>query len=315
VRKPVSTLFLAALCLTACAGALPALESPEDAQKYEACMREGIEILRSGNRDESARALARFKHALKLRPESAEAYYWIALTYSDQNNFPPAANNAKDATIYDDKFANAWLLWGQALMYMSQWRDALEKLETAARLDPENPITQYNLGRVHFHGFGDPDAALPKFRSVWQMSQRLRREHPEAAALVVQARLYMGYCESDRGRWENAINAFRDVLADVGSNYDAALRLAIAYRNSGRPAECQQILLNLVNVVPVDSPSNRRTLAETHLHLAHLYLRDPGLRNGELAIDHLKLFISFVGDAHPMLEAAREYVAAREIFD
>ncbi|MDR1613336.1 MAG: tetratricopeptide repeat protein [Planctomycetota bacterium] len=306
-------ILILALFLRAAAGLSPALESGDDAGKYRAYMDEGIGILLEGLRDEDGRAIARFKAALRLRPESAEAYYWIALVYSDQNKYARAADNAKDATIYDDRFADAWLLWGQSLLYQGEWSAALEKLEIAARLDPENPLIQFNLGRVHYHGFNNPDSALPKFRAVWQMSQRLRREHPEAVPLLVQARLYMGYCESDRGRWENAINAFRDVLADAGSNYDAALRLAIAYRNSGRPSECQQILLNLVNVIPMDSPANRRTQAETHLQLADLYLKEIAFRNRELALEHLQAFVRLVGGAHPMLAVAREYLAAFEI--
>ncbi len=291
-----------------------AAEITDDA-KYQADLDEGIALLKAGSRDDLSRAIAKFKSALKTRPESAEAYYWIALAYSDQNNFLRAADNAKDATIYDDRFADAWLLWGQVLLYQKNWGDALEKLETAARLDPDNPITQYNLGRCHYHGFGNADAALPKFRSVWQMSQALRRDNPEAANLLIQARLYMGYCEFDRQRWDNAINAFRDVLAEQGNHYDAALRLAVCYRNLGRASECERILQSMLRVIPPDTPANIRMLAEVNLQLADLYLKDPTLKNRIFSLTHLRGFVDLANEAHAMYNPAKEYLAVHEYTD
>lgn len=291
---------------------VPAGETADD-YKYQADIDEGIGLLKSGSRDDLSRAIAKFKSALKIKPESAEAYYWIALAYSDQNNYLRAADNAKDATIYDDRFADAWLLWGQVLLYQKEWNEALVKLDTAARLDPDNPVIQFNLGRVHYHGFSNPDAALPKFRAVWQKSQALRRDNPDAAPLVLQSRLYMGYCEFDRKRWDNAINAFRDVLAEQGNHYEAALRLAICYRNLNRASECERILQSMLRVIQPDSPGNLRMLAEANLQLADLYLKDPNLKNRMFALTHLRGFVDLTAvDGHPLLDTAREYLAAHE---
>ena len=306
---------LAAIVTAAGFSPLPAGETAED-YKYLSDINEGIGLLKAGGRDDLSRAIAKFKSALKTRPESAEAYYWIALAYSDQNNYLRAADNAKDATIYDDRFADAWSLWGQVLLYQKEWADALAKLDTAARLDPENAIIQFNLGRVHYHGFANPDAALPKFRTVWQKSQALRRDDPNAGALLLQSRLYMGYCEFDRKRWENAINAFRDVLADQGNHYDAALRLAIAYRNLNRSTDCERILQSMLRVIQPDSAVNLRMLAEANLQLADLYLKDPNLKNQMFALTHLRAFADLVAaDGHPMIEPAREYLTLHEFND
>lgn len=310
MRRIAIALVLLPLFALAAAAASP--ENPDDGRKYREDMDEGVRLLRSGSRDEISRAIAKFKSALKLRPESAEAYYWIALAYSDQNNYLRAADNAKEATIYDDRMAEAWLLWGQILLYQREWKGALDKLETAARLDAENPITQYNLGRVHYHGFNDPETALPKFRSVWQKTQALNRERPsaESRTLQVQARLYMGYCEFDRKHWDGAINAFRDVLVDAGNHYDAALCLGIAYRRNGLTAESIDILQNLARTIQLDSPAARRILAETYLNLADIYLKDLVHRDEGLALAYLQAFVDGVSEGHAMLEIAKEYLAA-----
>ena len=301
------------LCSVVAAPMAAAASPEEETQQYVADLTEGISLLRTGNRDEVHRSIAKFKSALKLRPESAEAYYWIALAYSDLNNPLRAADNAKDATIYDDRMGEAWLLWGQILLYQRNWEEALKKLDQASRLEPENPLVLYNLGRVYYHGFNDPDTALPKFRAVWQKSPTLRRENPENTALVLSARLYMGYCEYDRGRWENAINAFREVLHERPLDYETRLRLAIAYRRFNRPSECEAILLDLLKGVPQDTPANRELLAEANLQLGDLYLKDPVFNNIMYAIIYLREFVNSTRNlAHPMLEPAREFLAKQD---
>ncbi len=310
--KRLCSLLMAGLL--ACLSSSPVFAaSAEDEAKYRSDMSEGISLLKSGSREDLVRAIARFKSALKIKPESAEAYYWMALTYSDQNNYLRAADNAKDATIYDDKLAEAWLLWGQVLLYQKEWQDALEKLETASRLAPDDPQVQFNLGRVYYHGFKDPDSALPKFRAVWQSGTNLRRDKPENIPLVVRSRLYMGYCEFDRGRWDNAINAFRDVLNDQPGNFEAALRLALCYRHSNRASECERILWNMLKAIPPENPANRQYLAEINLQLGDLYLKDQVLKNSMLATTHLREFVNLTGDtSHPALEPAREYLVLHE---
>ncbi|MDR1518917.1 MAG: tetratricopeptide repeat protein [Planctomycetota bacterium] len=307
-RKSAVAVLLAALLALAPA-AVPA-ESEEEAEKYQSDLRDGVELLKNGSRAEVTRAIAKFKSALKIRPDSAEAYYWIGVAYSDQNNYLRAADNAKDATIYDERLAEAWLLWGQTLLYQKDWPGALEKLETAERLAPDDPMTLFNLGRVYYHGLADPGAAYAKFNRIWQNSGELRRENPENAGLVLRARLYMGYCEFDRGNWANAINAFQDVLREEPDNYPASLRLGLALRRSGRARECESILWELLRAVPDADPANRQLRAEINLQLADLYLKEAAVRNGMLALTHLREFVGLTGDlSHPALEPAREYLA------
>ncbi len=292
--------------------ALPVLgaAAEDDEQKYRADLNEGVALLKTGTRDDLSRAIAKFKSALKLRPESAEAYYWTALAYSDMVNYPRAIDNARDATIYDDRLAEAWLLWGQILLYQKAWGEALKKLETASRLAPDNPLILYNLGRVYYHGFRDPGAAYAKFNRVWQSSQTLRRESQANIPLILRARLYMGYCEFDRGQWANAVNAFLDVLREQPNNYDAALRLALAYRKSDRPAEAREILQNLIKTIPATTAANRQFLAEVNLQLGDLYLKTPSHKDSVSAIAHFREFVNQTGELnHPALEPVKEYIA------
>ena len=306
--------FLPAVLAAVCAASLAAAAAEDEDGQYRSYLDEGISLLRGGSREGLGRAIARFKAALKIRSDSAEAYYWIALAYSDQNNYPRAADNAKEATIYDERLAEAWLLWGQTLLYQRDWAGALEKLETAARLAPDDPMVLFNLGRVYYHGLNDPGSAYANFNRIWRNSQNLRRESPGNVPLVLRARLYMGFCELDRGQWANAANAFLDVVREEPGNRDASLRLAIAYRRGDRAGECEDILQGLLRSTPPDTPSNRRFLAEVNLQLADLYLKDPVMRNRLFVLAHLQAFVDMTGDSsHPALEPAREYLSRNSL--
>lgn len=326
-------LLLLGLLLAVCASS-PAATSEEDAANYRSNLNEGISLLRTGTRDELVRAIAKFKAALKMQPESAEAYYWLALAYSDQHNYLRAADNAKEAITYDERLAEAWLLWGQVLLYQREWNEALVKLDTAARLAPEDPMILFNLGRVHYHGLKNPDTALAKFRQAWQIGQAMRRNNPEMIAMTVRARLYMGCCEYDRGlrqdniaNFDNAINAFQDVIREQPNNYDAHFRLALALRKANRPADSQRILLGLLTLFDEQREVSDRQRqaeinqqrAEINLQLADIYLKapmDPNQSDRMRTILYLREFVKLMGEAnHPALEAVREFLAVYDEID
>jgi cytochrome c-type biogenesis protein CcmH/NrfG len=304
-------------CLAA-AGAAHAGTPAEDEALYRTAIDEGVALLRAGSRDGLQRSIARFKTALKIRPDSAEAFYWQALAYSDLENYPRAADSAKDATTYDDRFAAAWLLWGQTLVYQGDWTNALVKLQTAEQLAPDDPAVLYNLGRVFYHGLRDPDAALAKFRSAWTAGQALRRDNPEMIALTVKSRFYMGCCEYERGlrqenvlNFENAVNAFSDVINEQPYNLDARLRLALALRKVGRLGESLGILQGLMQALTqAGEGADRQMLAEIHLQLADIYMKEPQRKDISMVLAQLGEFVRLTGErTHPALEAAREYLA------
>ncbi|MDR1745149.1 MAG: tetratricopeptide repeat protein [Planctomycetota bacterium] len=311
------SLLLAGICILLCTAARAATPA-EEATKYRADIDEGVSLLRTGSRDEIHRSIAKFKSALKSRPESAEAYYWLALAYSDLNNYLRAADNAKDATTYDDRLADAWLLWGQVLLYQKDWNEARIKLETAVHLAPEDPVAAFNLGRAYYHGFKDPDNALSRFRSAWQHGQATRRDNPEMIALTVRSRLYMGCCEYDRGvrtgnptYFDNAINCFLDVVREQPRNLDARLRLALALRKANRANECEQMLLGILRELETLGPNaDRQMLAEVNLNMGDLYLKDALFRDRMRALIYLREFVALMCEGnHPALDSAREYVA------
>jgi len=278
----------------------PALVAGEAAKAGEEVFRRhlaaGAKSLALGTKEGQANALAEFKEARKLRPESAEAHYWIGLTYSDYQNFAEAAAYADQAVALDSRYAPAWLLWGQCLLYQHEWKEAKEKLEQAHRLDPQNPLVVFNRARCLFHGFDNRADALELFKEAL----RLEPLQPSAAIapVFVQVRIYIGCCYLDKDMPAASI-AFREALRRDPRNAEARVRYAVAVRKDGRPDTAEKEL----KLVLERNPRH----VEALLQLGHLYATD--LPDREQARLILERFLEAAPADHPQLEPARAWLA------
>jgi len=261
-------------------------EGPNDDDPFRKAMRDGIKILRDGDPADFPGAAARFRTALNYQSEDANVYFWLGLAYSDFQDPIRATAPAKEAaTMYDPKMANAWLLWGQALLYRGEYADALEKLKEAERLAPEDPLVLFNLGRVLYHGFSDYAGAYYQFNQVWTRYSGSRQTRPELFPVVVQARLYMAYCNEELRKWDDAIRYYKEVrdtymeyLPGGAGNLDLRARLAATLRLAGRPTEslsAYQDLLARLRSLPADE-AREKLLADVRFRLGHLYLTEDG---------------------------------------
>jgi tetratricopeptide (TPR) repeat protein len=257
---------------------------------------EGAAFLKEGSKSTQARALGRFREALKLKPDSAEAYYWISLTFYDYENYNLAASNAEKATFLDPELGDAWLLWGQCLMCLGKWEDAKEKLEKAHRLAPNNPLAAFNLARCYYHGFGNSQVALNLFRKVIDLSRS--GNLPWLEDLATQARVYIGCCYLSKDMPEAAIVSFKDALHYSPTHLEARFRLGLAYRRAGRFEEAEKMWRAVLAAEPAHF--------ETYLQLGHMYIAD--LPDADLSALHLKRFLQFAPENHPWRERVKKYL-------
>lgn len=257
-----------------------------------------------------ASAMGRFRAALNTKPESAEAYYWIGMTYSELTNYDLAARNAKNAVFHDERMTEAWLLWGQCLMYLKEWGEARKKLEQAHSLEPDSIVTTFNLGRCYYHGLNDPKKAYRLFKKVLELGQSLRTTS-KMVSMVHQARLYMGYCYQAKKMWPEAIIAFRDVVKWDPDNKDATFRLGVAFRQANRFDEAERTLLPLVKEELNDKATlKERTLyMEACLQVGHLYLT--GLHDKLKARYYLRRYLKYAPKDHNYREQTERFLEAK----
>ncbi len=273
-------------------GSTGAAEKREDTA-YARNLAEGAAFLAQGRLPQ---ALGRFKVARKLRPGDADAYYWLGLTWSELEDYPQAAKHAEKATILaNDRSAQAFLLWGQSLLYMHDWAQAREKLEKAFRLAPDNHLVTFNLGRCYFFGLNDSHTALKFFRKTLDLNPKF-----------APARLYAGCCYRALDIPAPAITAFQQVLTWAPDNLEARFQLAFALRQAGRPGEAEEAFRHVIERQGQGTPNDERLRAEAHLQLGHLYLTE--LPNREAAMLHLNKFLATAAPDHPAREEVEIYL-------
>ncbi|MBP5232725.1 MAG: tetratricopeptide repeat protein [Planctomycetes bacterium] len=287
MRNPIPCACLAAALLLAPAGA--AEPGAEDVIKTQEYLCEGAQILVE---KDYARALSRFNSAIKLSPGNPEGYYWAALTYSEMQNFGAAEQRASQAVAIDPKMANAWLLWGQQLLFLGKFAEAREKLEEADRLAPNNFTTQFVLGLYYFHNDkeGKPDytAALKHFSRARDLNPR-----------YLPAIYYMALCQMEKGMHALAEDTLRNVIKAAPRNTDAHYRLGAAYRMDNQTEKALQEFITTVRLDPRHY--------ESHLQLAHIYLTENP--NKDRFWYHLKEYLKYAPADHVWRNRAEELVA------
>ncbi len=256
--------------------------SPDDDYQMRKFIYEGSELLATGD---TARALARFNSAMKLAPENPDCYYWRALAYCDLQNFGMAEKNAETAVGLNANQARNWLLWGQALLYEGKYEDATQKLEKAFRLEPNNYIAAYNLGRCYFHGFPDNNQRLNIATRYFKKTTELNDE-------FVPARYYLGCIYLESGQLQLAQTLLNWVIVRDPQNVDAHYRLALAFRRDNHIAQAEKEFMETLSLDPNHYESN--------LQLGHIYLIDKPSR--EKALQHFNAFLQLAPDKHPWRE-------------
>jgi len=86
-----------------------------------------------------------FLKELKIDPQNAGAEGVLGELARQANEWPDAIDHFTRATKLDNGFAEAYLGLGSCLLAEKRFADAVAPLETAVKLQPDNPAAHYNL--------------------------------------------------------------------------------------------------------------------------------------------------------------------------
>lgn len=142
-----------------------------------------------------------------------------ALSACGGTQAPPRRSRQEDAIYH----------YRQSLLQLDQrrYKESLEELGEAVRLDPENPLFRYQYGVVHF-AMGEWDNAETKLREALELDPRYADAHNLLGAVL-----------SEEGDREGALAEFHKVLAD--RTYPTPARvwvnIALLYEQMGNPEE------------------------------------------------------------------------------
>jgi tetratricopeptide (TPR) repeat protein len=110
-------------------------------------------------------AVASFKEAIQLNPNSAEAHHNLGIAYSNQAKYDEAIPSFKKAIETDPKNAKALGGLGNAYFRQGQLDEAVASFKKAIELDPKNGEVHYSLGAV-YDKQGKLDEAVASFKEA-----------------------------------------------------------------------------------------------------------------------------------------------------
>lgn len=120
--------------------------------------------------DFQEQAKKELQQELEIDPSNAGAEYISGELAGQMQDLPAAVEHFTKASSIDPNFGDAYLGLGMALLGEKKYGDAVAPLETAVKLEPENPAGHYNLGTAYART-GRKDAAEREFALQQQTAQ------------------------------------------------------------------------------------------------------------------------------------------------
>ncbi len=129
--------IMAAVIAVLAAGAPGAFAAKDNLKKAEAYYNQGVDYFDAGELD---KAIAAYKKAVALDPESADAYYGMGTCYLNKKNFSKAFECFEEALFIDPAHADAH--YGMGIVYpivKKEPHKAIEHFKEYLRLNPKAP--------------------------------------------------------------------------------------------------------------------------------------------------------------------------------
>jgi tetratricopeptide (TPR) repeat protein len=185
-------------------------------------------------------AVAHLERAIALKPDFATAYQKLALLHNLRERPEAAEDAATRATALAPADPEAWAALGTILLDRGKSREAIEALTRALAGLPGLPDLLHPLAGALMDQ-GDFAAAEGRLREVLAHARVGNYPPPKAA----MARLDLGYCLQELGRWDEALPNYRMAVEQSPQLYSMAVT-AIVSSSRGRfwlkPSEFAKIL-------------------------------------------------------------------------
>jgi serine/threonine-protein kinase len=187
--------------------------------------------------DAMPRAKAAAERAIELDPELAEGYTSLAFVKLSYDwDWPAAERDFKRALELNPNYATAHQWYASYLLQMGRYDDAREEIRRAQQLDPLSLIINANKG-YYLYFARQYDEAIAQYRKTLEIDPNFGVGRFYLAQAYVQKKMY-----------GEAIAEFQKLIASPGDDLETAAALGYAYARSGRRAEAQKILAEMIEL-------------------------------------------------------------------
>jgi len=198
------------------------------------------------------KAIAEYKKAIEINPDSMLAHSNLAFIYEGQAKFAEAINELKEVARIRPELPQVHV--GIGLLYDKQGMsdDAIASLKKAIQLEPKSPLAMINLGLI-YRKKGNIDEAIEQFKNVIKIQ-------PNSAAIHGA----LGDLYREKGDLTSAESELKQALKidpSMGSEPNFIITLALVYYEKGMYAEAEKEIKKAISIEP-DNQSYRELLTE-----------------------------------------------------
>jgi tetratricopeptide (TPR) repeat protein len=201
----------------------------------------GIQRQLSGQFSE---AILRYERALRLYPESADAYANLGNAKAQLGQLQEATAYFEQALRLEPNFAKAHNDFGIVLARLGRLPEAISQWEQALQLDPHLPETHNNLG-IALKATGQLTEAI----SHWEQALRINPDLAEPHNNLGIAFRRLGRLPEAIDHWEQALRIKPDMA-------EAHYNLGVALKEAGRLPEAVAHLQQATKLQPSDPESH-----------------------------------------------------------
>jgi len=118
-----------------------------------------------------AKAIESFKETIKLKPNSAEAYFNLGLAYRMSGDYKNAIESYKEA-IRIKPYFKTYNNLGVAYETSGDYKNAIESYKEAIRIKPDYTLAHYSIALAYSHE-GNHDKALEEHNILMKLDKEL----------------------------------------------------------------------------------------------------------------------------------------------
>ena len=190
---------------------------------------------------DNEKAIIQYRNALDIKPDYAEAWFNLGVSYSNVGKPDLAESAYKSAISHKNNYVKA--LYNLACIQEIQGRpdEAKTTFEKILLITPVS-AEEYNLMGLVLSRIGDGN----NIRKAEEFFKKAIAEKPD----LLQAHINFGKLLQDANRIKDAINCYKKVLEHSPEHLDAKLALAAALTIDGELEKSEDILNEIFEVNP-----------------------------------------------------------------
>lgn len=120
-------------------------------------------------------AIESFKRAISLKPDYAEAYWYLGLSYDALQKYEMAVEAHKEAARLNPNRAESYNSLGLAYYALNRYVEAVEAFKKSITLKPDFVAPRYHLGMAYL-ALGDRQSAMKQYRILKKLSPEQAKE-------------------------------------------------------------------------------------------------------------------------------------------